>query len=44
MGLDRWFFWGLGERGGDGVRGKYCTPPKLICEMGKRKRKRRHYD
>jgi hypothetical protein len=31
---------GGGDAGGwDGVRGKYYTPPKLICEMAKRKRK-----
>jgi hypothetical protein len=49
MGRDRCFFWGLGEREGrkgkgvgwDGVRGEYCTPPKLICEMAKRKRKKK---
>ncbi len=43
------FFWGLGEREGrkgkgtgwDGVRGEYCTPPKSICEMAKRKRKKK---
>jgi hypothetical protein len=31
---------GGGDAGGlDGVRGKYYTPPKLICEIAKRKRK-----
>ncbi len=43
------FFWGLGQREGrkgkgagwDGVRGEYCTPPKFICEMAKRKRKKK---
>jgi len=32
-----------GQRGGGGMGlgGEYCTPPKFICEMAKRKRKKK---
>ncbi len=30
-----------GKKGVWGGRGEYCTPPKFICEMAKKKRKKK---